>query len=69
MKQILVGLWLSLLMLLAPQLALATSPFDPLTTAVSFTDVTAALFTVAAAIVAVMVIIKGIKWVYRMLGR
>jgi hypothetical protein len=49
--------------------ALATSPFDPLTTAVSFTDVTAALFTVAAAIVAVMVIIKGIKWVYKMLGR
>ena len=53
----------------AAPLALATSPFDPLTTAVSFTDVTAALFTVAAAIVAVMVIIKGIKWVYRMLGR
>lgn len=49
--------------------ARATSPFDPLTTAVSFTDVSAALFVVAAAIVGVLVIIKGIKWIYRMLGR
>ncbi|OFW07836.1 MAG: hypothetical protein A3G20_06425 [Acidobacteria bacterium RIFCSPLOWO2_12_FULL_59_11] len=65
MKKILIAV----VVLLAPTLALAVSPFDPLTTAVSFTDVTAALFTVAAAIVAVMVIIKGIKWVYRMLGR
>jgi hypothetical protein len=46
----------------------AVSPFDPLTTAVSFTDVSAALFVVAAAIVGVLVIIKGIKWIYRMLG-
>jgi hypothetical protein len=61
-------LLVSLLALYA-SLSRAVSPFDPLTTAVSFTDVTAALFTVAAAIVAVMVIIKGIKWVYRMLGR
>ena len=49
--------------------AQAASPFDPLTTAVSFTDVSAALFVVAAAIVGVLVIIKGIKWIYRMLGR
>lgn len=49
--------------------AQAVSPFDPLTTAVSFTDVSAALFVIAAAIVGVLVIIKGIKWIYRMLGR
>ncbi len=49
--------------------AQAQSAFDPLTTAVSFTDVSAALFVVAAAIVGVLVIIKGIKWIYRMLGR
>jgi len=54
---------------LAYQLALAVSPFDPLTTAVSFTDVVAALFTVAAAIVAVLVAKRGIKWVLALVGR
>ncbi len=65
MKKILTAL----AVLFAPVLAFAQSAFDPLTTAVSFTDATAALFTVAAAIVDVMLIIKGFEWVYRMLGR
>ena len=60
---------LAALLALYASLSGATSPFDPLTTAVSFTDVSAALFVVAAAIVGVLVIIKGIKWIYRMLGR
>ena len=51
------------------QLASAASAFDPLTTAVSFTDVVAALFTVAAAIVAVLVAKRGIKWVLALVGR
>jgi hypothetical protein len=46
--------------------ASAVSPFDPLTTAVSFTDVVTALFAVAATIVAVLVTIRGIRWIYTM---
>lgn len=50
-------------------LASAQSVFDPLTTAVSFTDVITALFTVAATIVAVLVTIRGIRWIYAMVKR
>lgn len=49
--------------------ASATSVFDPLTTAVSFTDVSTALFTVAATLMGVYVIIKGIAWVIAMVRR
>ncbi len=63
--QWLVGLWLALCAMLAG----AVSPFDPLTTAVSFTDVVTALFAVAATIVAVLVTIRGIRWIYGMVKR
>jgi len=49
--------------------ASAASVFDPLTTAISFTDVITALFTVAATIVAVLVSIRGIHWIYAMVRR
>jgi hypothetical protein len=56
-------------LLLVSQLASAVSPFDPLVTAVSFTDVIAALFAVAAVIAAVLVTIRGVKWVMHMIAR
>lgn len=49
-------------------LAGAVSPFDPLVTAVSFTDVITALFAVAATIVAVLVTIRGVKWIMHLVG-
>ena len=49
--------------------ARATSVFDPLTTAVSFTDVVTALFAIGAILMAVLVVRKGISWVLAMVGR
>ena len=49
--------------------ALAVSPFDSLTTAVSFTDVSAAVLVAAVAVVGLVLIIKGITLVIRMVRR
>ncbi len=50
-------------------MALATSVFDPLVAAVSFTDATTAIFSVAAVLVGVSVVIAGIMIVWRMVKR
>ena len=50
-------------------LALATSPFDPLVAAVSFTDATTAIFSVAAVLVGLSVVLAGIMIVWRMVKR
>lgn len=55
-------------MLVFSQLVLAASVFDPLTTAIDFTTVIAALFVAAVAIVTLMVTFKGIKAIFRLLG-
>ena len=47
----------------------APSPFDPLVTAVSFTDATTAIFAVAAILVGVSVVIAGINIVWNMVKR
>jgi len=47
----------------------AVSVFDPLTSAVSFTDVVTALFAIGAILMAVLVVRKGIGWVLGMVGR
>jgi heme/copper-type cytochrome/quinol oxidase subunit 1 len=59
---------LMLLLGVAP-LARATSAFDPLVAAVSFTDATTAIFAVAAVLVGVSVVIAGIMIVWRMVKR
>ena len=58
-----------LAMIGAAPLALATSPFDPLVAAVSFTDATTAIFSVAAVLVGVSVVVAGIMIVWRMVKR
>ena len=58
-----------LTMLGAAPLALATSPFDPLVAAVSFTDATTAIFSVAAVLVGLSVVLAGIMIVWRMVKR
>ena len=50
-------------------LASATSVFDPLVAAVSFTDATTAIFSVAAVLVGVSVVIAGVMIVWRMVKR
>jgi hypothetical protein len=50
-------------------LALAVSAFDPLVAAVSFTDATTAIFSVAAVLVGVSVVIAGITIVWHMVKR
>ncbi len=50
-------------------LALATSVFDPLVAAVSFTDATTAIFSVAAVLVGLSVVIAGVMIVWRMVKR
>ena len=58
-----------LTMLGGAPVALAVSPFDPLVAAVSFTDATTAIFSVAAILVGVSVVIAGIQIVWRMVKR
>ncbi len=58
-----------LAMISAAPLALATSAFDPLVAAVSFTDATTAIFSVAAVLVGVSVVVAGIMIVWRMVKR
>ena len=58
-----------LTMLGVAPLALAVSMFDPLVAAVSFTDATTAIFSVAAVLVGVSVVIAGIMIVWRMVKR
>ena len=58
-----------LTMLGVAPLALAVSPFDPLVAAVTFTDATTAIFSVAAVLVGVSVVIAGIMIVWRMVKR
>ena len=58
-----------LTMLGVAPLASATSVFDPLVAAVSFTDATTAIFSVAAVLVGVSVVIAGIMIVWRMVKR
>lgn len=62
-------LLVGLTMLGAAPLALATSPFDPLVAAVSFTDATTAIFSVAAVLVGLSVVLAGIMIVWRMVKR
>ena len=50
-------------------MAFATSVFDPLVAAVSFTDATTAIFSVAAVLVGVSVVVAGIMIVWRMVKR
>ena len=50
-------------------MALAVSPFDPLVAAVTFTDATTAIFSVAAVLVGVSVVLAGIMIVWRMVKR
>ena len=45
------------------------SPFDPLVAAVSFTDATTAIFSVAAVLVGISVVLAGIMIVWRMVKR
>ena len=58
-----------LTMLGVAPLALAVSPFDPLVAAVSFTDATTAIFSVAAVLVGLSVVLAGIMIVWRMVKR
>ncbi len=58
-----------LTMLGVAPVALAVSPFDPLVAAVSFTDATTAIFSVAAVLVGVSVVVAGITIVWRMVKR
>ena len=58
-----------LAMLGVAPLALDVSPFDPLVAAVSFTDATTAIFSVAAVLVGLSVVIAGIMIVWRMVKR
>ena len=58
-----------LTMLGVAPLALAVSPFDPLVAAVTFTDATTAIFSVAAVLVGVSVVLAGIMIVWRMVKR
>ena len=58
-----------LAMLGVAPLALAVSPCDPLVAAVSFTDATTAIFSVAAVLVGLSVVIAGIMIVWRMVKR
>ncbi len=55
-------------MVTAP-MALAVSPFDPLVAAVTFTDATTAIFSVAAVLVGLSVILAGIAIVWRLVKR
>ena len=50
-------------------MALATSVFDPLVAAVSFTDATTAIFSVAAVLVGLSVVLAGIMIVWRLVKR
>ena len=50
-------------------MALATSVFDPLVAAVSFTDATTAIFSVAAVLVGISVVLAGIMIVWRLVKR
>lgn len=58
-----------LTMLGVAPLALAVSPFDPLVAAVTFTDATTAIFSVAAVLVGLSVVLAGIMIVWRMVKR
>ena len=58
-----------LTMLGVAPVALAVSPFDPLVAAVSFTEATTAIFSVAAVLVGVSVVLAGIMIVWRMVKR
>ena len=62
-------LLVGLSMLVTAPVALATSPFDPLVAAVSFTDATTAIFAVAAVLVGLSVILAGIAIVWRLVKR
>lgn len=62
-------LLVGLALLGAAPLASATSVFDPLVAAVSFTDATTAIFSVAAVLVGVSVVIAGVMIVWRMVKR
>ena len=62
-------LLVGLSMLVVAPVALATSPFDPLVAAVSFTDATTAIFAVAAVLVGLSVVLAGIMIVWRMVKR
>ena len=45
--------------------ALAQSVFDPLTTAVDFAEVIAAMLAVAALVIGVLVVWRGVRWIYQ----
>jgi hypothetical protein len=56
-------LWLALFVS-AP--VLATSQYDTMTAAVTFTDVITALLAVGAVLLGVVIVIKGISWIIQM---
>lgn len=60
------GSALALVLVAVP--AFATGSFDTLTAAVSFTDVQAAVLTVAVALVGLALVLKGIRIIRRMVG-
>lgn len=54
---------------LMAQSAFAVSPFDPITAAVTFTDVVAAVMAIAAILAGLYVTLKGVKTVLGMIRR
>jgi len=62
-------LLVGLAFLVTAPMVLATSAFDPLVAAVSFTDATTAIFSVAAVLVGVSVVMAGILIVWRLVKK
>ena len=69
LRKVLAVFLAGLTMLGVAPLALAVSPFDPLVAAVSFTDATTAIFSVAAVLVGISVVVAGITIVWRLVKK
>jgi len=50
-------------------MVMAVSTIADLANAVSFTDVVAAIFTVAGVVIAVLITIRGVRWIFAIVRR